>query len=277
MSTHSNPITAPTTRISKSHVRIVATLLGMLAFVGLATACEPPGCAKDCVTSVAVNPGTTQTKVVLTDLAKVNVTIYNESSRLTPVASKSSNVFLKSHTVSHSALTPDRTYWYTVAATDEAGKVWKENGSFKAMKRTVAVTVTRIKLVDDSDTAGTGELRFGMKVNSTDFGQIYADGDMGSGTDQQGLGITKSIPNKATSTIKILVEGQDDDCDAGLCVGGSAFSYTSGSNDDADWATASTVTLNMPATNGSGSWSATTSGYALKFEVYGTWSVTYTA
>ena len=71
----------------------------------------------------------------------------------------------------------------------------------------------------------------------------------------------------------------DDDCEGigSLCTGGSAFSYTNGSSDDFDWATASTGTFTAPATNGSGTWSATTSGYAVKFEVYGTWTVTYTA
>jgi hypothetical protein len=33
----------------------------------------------------------------------------------------------------------------------------------------------------------------------------------------------------------------------------------------------------MPATNGSGSWSAKTTTHKLKFEVFGTWSVSYHA
>lgn len=61
------------------------------------------------------------------------------------------------------------------------------------------------------------------------------------------------------------VEGSDDDCE-GI-----------GSNDDYDWATATSDAIAVPATSGYGSWSATTSGYALKFEVSGTWTVTYTA
>jgi len=271
MHTTSNP--------TKPILRLVALAVGMLALVGLATACQPPGCQQDCVTSVSVNPGATQTRLVFTVKAKVSLTIYSDSARTTPVVAKSIGVPLMAHTVHHSALKPHQTYWYTATATDEAGKAFKELGSFKTQRRTVTVRITRIKLIDDSDSVGTGELRFGLRAGSKDFSQVYADGDMASGTDQTGLQITKAIVDTAPSSMVFSVEGQDDDCEGigSLCGGGTAFGYTSGSSDDMDWATASTVTLAMTPANGSGSWSASTTGYALKFEVSGTWSVAYAA
>jgi hypothetical protein len=263
--------------------RIAASVVMAGTLAAMATACEPPGCAKDCVTSVAFNPGVTNTKIVTTDKAKVNVTVYSDSGRKTAVLSRSSNVFATSHSINHGSISPNRTYWYTVTATDEAGKAWKELGSFKAQKRTLALKITRIKLVDDSDSAGSGELRFGMKVTgtkATDFGAVYTNGDMSSGTDKSGLSIIRTIPNDAASFFTVAVEGVDDDCEGigSLCIGGSAFSYSAGgSNDDADWATATSAKTTLPATNGSGSWTATTSGYPVKFTVSGTWTVTYSA
>jgi hypothetical protein len=262
--------------------RIAATVVMAGTLVAMATACEPPGCAKDCVTSVAFNPGVTNTKVVTTDKAKVNVTVYNESSRTNAVLSKSSNTFATSHSITHGSISPNRTYWYTVTATDEAGKAWKELGSFRAQKRTLTLKITEIKLTDDSDSTGTGELEFGMRATgytATDFGSVYVNGDMGSGT-TKALSITKTIPNDAAGFVTIAVEGRDDDCEGigSLCTGGSAFDYSpGGSNDDWDWATATTSQITLPGSNGTGTWTATTSGYPVKFTVSGTWTVTYAA
>lgn len=260
--------------------RIAASVVMAGTLAAMATACEPPGCAKDCVTSVAFNPGVTNTKIVTTDKAKVNVTIYNESSRTNAVLSRSSNTFATSHSINHGSISPNRTYWYTVTATDEAGKAWKELGSFKAQKRTLALKITRIQLADDSDSTGSGELEFGMKATgttATDFGSVYVNDDMSSGADKT-VSITKTIPDNAAGFVTIAVEGRDDDCEGlgSLCTGGSAFDYSAGgSNDDWDWATATTSTITLPGTNGNGTWTATTSGYPVKFTVSGTWTVTY--
>lgn len=264
--------------------RIVAALLLAGVLMGLATACEPPGCTKDCVTSVTFSPGTDKYTVVLTDKAKVNVTLYNDSARTQPVASKSSNTFLTNHVITNGAVSPNRTYWYAVTATDEAGKVYKELGSFKAQKRTLTVKITKITLTDDSDSTGTGELTFGMKVDmagygAKDFGNVYTNGDFGSGASKD-VSIARTVPDNAPNFFTVYVEGQDDDCEGigSLCVGGLAYSYDAGgSNDDWDWATASKGVTGLPGTNGSGTWSATTSSYALKFTVSGTWTVTYAA
>lgn len=260
--------------------RIVGALLLAGVLLGFATACEPPGCAKDCVTSVSFNPGTTKYTVVTTDKAKVTVTLYNESSRTNMVASRSSNSYLTNHVITNGAVSPNRTYWYTVTATDEAGKVYKENGSFQAAKRTIAVKITSIKLVDDSDSVGTGELAFGMKVNATDFGTVYTNGDFGSGQTKSGLTISKSVGPAAPISFKVQVEGLEDDCEGigSLCNGGTAYSYDpGGSSSEWDWATASTGDILVSGENGSGTWSASTSAYALKFSVSGTWTVTYAA
>lgn len=264
--------------------RIGAALLLAGALAGFATACEPPGCAKDCVTSVAFSPGTDKYTVVTTDKAKVGVTLYTDAARTKPAASKASTTFQTTTVITNGAVSPNRTYWYAVTATDEAGKVYKELGSFKAQKRTLSVKITKIAVADDSDSTGTGEIAFGMKVSmggygATDFGNVYTNGDFGSGTSKD-LSIAKAIPDNAPNFFTVAVEGLEDDCEGigSLCTGGLAFSYDAGgSSSDWDWATASTTVTNLPGTNGSGSWSATTSAYALKFTVSGTWTVTYSA
>ncbi|HRW37546.1 MAG TPA: hypothetical protein P5254_07600 [Aquihabitans sp.] len=264
--------------------RLAAALLLAGVLVGFATACEPPGCAKDCVTSVAFSPGTDAYTVVLTDDAKVRVTLYNESTRTNAVASKSSNVLQKTHVLTNGAVAPNRTYWYTVTATDAAGAIYEEKGSFKAQKRTLTVKITKIVLTDDSDSVGTGELDFGMKVDlagygAKDFGTVYTNHDFGSGMSKD-VSISRSIPDNAPNFFTVFVEGLEDDCEGigSLCTGGLSYSYSAGgSNSDWDWATASKAVTGLPGTNGSGTWSATTSAYALKFTVSGTWTVTYAA
>lgn len=264
--------------------RIGAALLLAGVLLGFATACEPPGCAKDCVTSVAFSPGTDKYTVVTTDKAKVGVTLYTDSARTKPAASRSSSTFQTTTVITNGAVSPNRTYWYTVSATDEAGKTWKEQGSFQAQKRSIAVKITKITVADDSDSIGTGELDFAMKVDmagygAKDFGLVYTNHDFGSGTSKD-VSISRTVADTAPNFFTVLVQGNDDDCEGigSLCTGGLSYSYDAGgSNDDQDWATAKTATLTVPGTNGSGTWTATTSAYALKFTVSGTWTVTYSA
>jgi hypothetical protein len=277
-----NSTTASTTRPARTRRTAVRSLAGVLAAAVLtvtATACQPPPCETDCVSSVQINQGGAQTRIVTTAPAKVHLTIFNDSARKSAVAIKASAGLASTHTLDHTGLTPARDYWYTVKATDESGATWTEQGSFRTFKRTISVKITRIKLIDDSDLAGSGELRFGMRAAGQDFGTVYQNGSMATG-DVKNLAITKTIPNTAPSSFRIDIEGVDDDCEGvgSICTGGTKYGYNSGgSNDDADWASTSTATFAVPNTNATANWSATTTKYALKFEISGTWTVSYAA
>lgn len=278
-----NSTTASITRPARTRRTAVRSLAGVLAAAVLAvtaTACQPPPCETDCVSSVQIHQGSAQTRIVTTAPTKVQLTIFNESARKSTVATKASAGLASTHVLSHTGLTPGRDYWYTVKATDESGATWTEQGSFRTLKRSISVKITRIKLIDDSDTAGSGELRFGMRAAGQDFGTVYQNGSMSSGTDLKSLSIVRTIPNTAPTSFRIDVEGVDDDCEGigSICTGGTKYGYSSGgSNDDADWASTSTATFAVPTSNTTQNWSATTTTYALKFEVSGTWTVTYTA
>lgn len=271
--------THPTFRTRTIRRSVMAGLAAAVLAI-TATACQPPGCAEDCVSSVTVHQGSSSSRVVTTVPAKANLTIFQDSARKTVATQKASTSFGTTHDLDHGELQPDRTYWYTVKGTDEAGTTWTENGSFRTYKRTLTLKITRINLIDDSDSLGSGELRFGMRAGGKDFGLVYENGSMSSGTDLKGLNITRSIPNTAPTGFRVDVQGVDDDCEGigTLCSGGTGFDYQSGgSNSDADWASASSGSVALPTTNATGTWSATTTKYALKFAVSGTWTVTYTA
>lgn len=277
---HSTSAPIARSRTIRTARRSLAGVLAAAVLAVTATACQPPPCDTDCVSSVQIHQGSAQTRVATTAPTKVHLTIFNESARKSTVAIKASAGLSSNHVLDHTGLTPGRDYWYTVKATDETGATWTEQGSFRTFKRTISVKITRIKLTDDSDTAGSGELRFGMRAAGQDFGTAYQNGSMSSGTDLKNLSIVRTIPNTAPTSFRIDVEGVDDDCEGigSICTGGTTYSYNSGgSNDDADWASTSTATFAVPTSNTTQNWSATTTKYALKFEVHGTWTVTYTA
>jgi hypothetical protein len=275
--------TSSTTRTSRKGRTLGRSFAGVLAAGVLAitaTACQPPSCEQDCVSSVAIDQGSAKTRVVTTVPTKAAIWIYQDSTRKQTVVNKASSTFATDHTISHQGLTPNKDYWYTVKATDEAGKTWTEQGSFRTYKRSLTFKITRINLIDDSDSLGSGEIRFGMRAGGQDFGKVYENLSMSSGTDLKNLSITRSIANTAPATFRIDIQGIDDDCEGigSLCTGGTGFDYqTGGSNSDADWASASTGTITAPTSNTTGNWSVTTTSYALKFAVYGTWTVAYAA
>ncbi|MCU1498230.1 MAG: hypothetical protein JWM47_2183, partial [Acidimicrobiales bacterium] len=148
-----------------------ALAAALVLCAGVASACEPAnGCAVDCVATVVVNPASTNTRIDTTVKTKVGYTVYSDAHRTVPVPTRADATLATVHTLGHDALTPNRTYWYRVRATDERAHAFTQVGSFDTQQRTVTVTVTSITLIDDSDGAGTGELTFGLKVGASDFG-----------------------------------------------------------------------------------------------------------
>lgn len=256
--------------------RAAAALLAAAVVTVGATACEPTGCQLDCISGVSMNPGATTAKVTTTVGTKVTLQIFSDAAMTKLVGAMSSSTGATTHTVSTGQLGSATTYWWKVSATDANNVVRVETGSFKTFRREVALTIKRIHLIDDSDYLGDGEVDFDLKVNDDVFTDVYVNNDMPTGTDLTNLSITRTATNtQAGLTVKI--QGSDDDCDAGLCTGGSYPSFTSGTNSDADWATATFGPTTLPAADGTGNWSAKTTGYPIKFVVSGTWTVTYKA
>jgi hypothetical protein len=253
--------------------RAAAALLAAAVVTVGATACEPTGCQLDCISSVALNPGATTAKVTTTVGTNVMLQVFSDSAMTKLVGAVSSSTGATTHSVSTGQLASATTYWWKVTATDANDVTRVETGSVKTFRREVAVTIKRIRLIDDSDSFGDGEVDFDLKVNADVFTDVYVNDDMATGTDLTNLSITRTATNTPAG-LTIKVQGNDDDCDAGLCTGGSYPSFNSGTNSDADWATATFGPTTLPASDGTGTWSAKTTGYAFKFEVSGTWKVT---
>lgn len=274
---HTTPATTRPVRRSVRRLRRTAGALLAAAVVTVgATACEPTGCQLDCISGLSVNPGATTAKVTTTVGTNVMVQLYSDANLTKLVGAMSSTTGATTHTVSTGQLASATTYWWKVTATDANNVSRVETGSFKTFRREVAVTIKRIRVIDDSDTFGDGELEFDLKVNNDVFTNVYVNADMATGTDLTNLSITRTATNTLAG-LTIKVQGLDDDCDAGLCQGGTYPSFDSGTNSDADWATATFGPTTLPASDGTGTWSAKTTGYPLKFEVSGTWKVTYKA
>jgi phosphodiesterase/alkaline phosphatase D-like protein len=112
----------------------------------------------DCVSSVQIDQGSAQTRVVTTAPTKVNLTIFNESTRKNAVAIKASTTLSSNHDLDHTGLTPGRDYWYTVmpSGTD------RKNLSIVRTIRTIRNTAPSKFRIDiegvDDDCEGIGSL-----------------------------------------------------------------------------------------------------------------------
>jgi hypothetical protein len=268
--TNTTAPTAPAARLRRRLRRGVLVLAAPLIAVG-AAACQPSGCQADCITSLALNPSATTATVVTTVPTTVKVEIFADSGRTILKSSKTSASPATTHNFGIGQLQQAATYWYKVTATDAGNNMRYETGSIKTYQRKVDVKINRIHLIDDSDAVGTGEMSFHLEANDDRFVDVYVNNDMASGTDKTGLSITRTVPSSGP-TLTLAVEGYDDDCDF-ACY--EVIDFTSGSDSGADWATAKTAPITLPTTNGSGAWSATTAGYDVEFEVFGTYTVTY--
>lgn len=271
--TNTTAPTAPAARLRRRlRLGVLALAAPLLAFG--ATACEPSGCQADCITNLALNPSATTATVQTTVPTTVKVEIFADSSRTILKATKTSSSPATTHNLGIGQLQQAAMYWYKVTATDASNASRWETGSVKTYQRKVDVKINRIHLIDDSDAVGTGEMSFALEANDEAFYDVYVNNDMGSGADKTGLSITRTVASSGP-TLDLAVEGYDEDCDV-VCYFPFA-DFTSGSDQMGDWATAKTATLTLPTTNGSGSWSASTTGHDVKFEVFGTYTVTYSA
>lgn len=241
-----------------------------------ATACEPTGCQLDCIGTVSTDLGATKVKVPTTVPTKLYFELFSDSAMTKSVAKVSAANLVTQHSLALGQLKSATTYWWRATATDANNVQRVETGSFKTFRREIAVTITRIKLTDDSDYFGDAEATFHLKINDDVFPGVYSNADMPTGTDIKNLTITRTATNTG-NPLTIKVEGIDDDTEGSLDTGGTYPGFGNGSNSNYDWATASFGPTTLPANDGSGSWSAKTTNQNIKFEVYGTWKVTYKA
>lgn len=174
--------------------------------------------------------------------------------------------------VSAATLDPSTAYTYRVNATDAQGRLYVKDGSFVTRGVRLEVQLTSIQVTDDSDYFGAGELKAQLHVGgakawiwenekSVDSGQYFT------------ISTTAALPT-AVRSVPISVVVADDDCEGigSLCTGGTGnLPIGSGSNDEAQWATA-THTANLPATTVSTPWTSflsSTTGGPLSFAVTG--------
>ena len=266
--------------LPKARLALAALICGLL----LSTAAAAPAGAAEPI--ALVNPHGTYADFKFTSEGPVTFTLEVSAtppvngSFADPLVSLHSQPKITSWSPRVEGLTPNTTYYYRAARNG----VWvskAETGSFTTLKRKVVVNFWAIQVADDSDSLGAGELRFNFGVNGAWQDNLhYGEVSVSSGS--------TVYPNRtavllnAPGTLKLKVQGWDNDCDFGdgLCSTGDLYIYPTdgGSTDLADWATANSPVIQLKAGLGeshTGSFVLTTSAYALKFTASGSYTVSY--
>jgi len=271
---HTNDMT-PTPARGRRRLRHIGGVLLMTAFlVAGASACQPAGCATNCITIVAINPGANQVSLYTTVNTFGTIEIFDDAAMTQLAVKKSDSNITTAHAMTIQQLDPNTQYWWRATAIDTSNQTRTNVGSFHTAIRTVTVTLNHIHLTDDSDALGDGEMAFHLGINGQTFLDAYDNEDMSSGTSVD-LNYQQSI-TAPSPTLTIQLEGYDDDCTSQLCVGGLGADFGHGTTSEADWATGSFGPVAIPTFNTSGNWSVSTESYKVKFEATGTYQVTYT-
>lgn len=134
-------------------------------------------CGMGCITTVTVQPHGTyasfqvSTRTPATFRIEVStppwyptfrrIVVATASSGTTPVQQWSTDVWSSGA----ARLYPNTYYEYVLTATDAAGGVERWSGNFRTLRRQVEVAITRIDVIDDSDSLGAGELVFALCLN----------------------------------------------------------------------------------------------------------------
>jgi len=188
------------------------------------------------------------------------------------------------HVVRVSGIEAKTAYHFLITAKDQGGTKAARTGTFTTLTRQVTVHFNAIKVIDDSDGGfnGAGDLTFFFNVNGTwDPALKYGEVSVSSG-DTAHPGKTKVV-NNASDVLSIQVQGKDDDCDwfGDFCPNGvGPYSEEFGSEADVEWATANSGIIALPADGPDEvvtghAFTVSTTSYALKFQVMGTYDVKY--
>jgi hypothetical protein len=258
------------------------------------------GCAAQCIrTAVTTSHGKSVGLHITTDTpAKLKAQISTQAPLpngnappwFTNPTTKSDNSFRTDWTTSFSNLEPDTTYHIVVRATDASGNTAYQQGTFRTLKRKVMVTFTRILVIGDADEGvNRGEISFDFFVNDQEVG--------GLGQQKIASGETihfsrYALVDDAPEWLPVRVRGRECDAVAWNCPieSGEPFPTNGGGSwQDWDYAHASAFVnvddaganalppiygTDLPAGH-DGYLIFETTGYHLKFRVYGYFDVDY--
>lgn len=139
------------------------------------------------------------------------------------------------HTLNATGLVPGTAYPYRIDFVDSYGRSYVHQGTFSTMHRRLTVTVTKVIVTDDSDTFGAGEMTAAAKLGDQLYWLWNGTKSINDSNSSKtvNLNVTKTYDNASSVVFQAVV--RDDDCDAGLCTGGTSPSFSNGSTSDADW------------------------------------------
>ena len=248
--------------LPKARLALAALICGLL----LSTAAVPAGAAEPIA---KVNPHGTYADFKFTSAGPVTFTLEVSATPpvdgafASPLATLQSPPKVTSWSPRVEGLTPNTTYHYRAARNG----VWTsktETDSFTTLKRKVTVNFWAIQVADDSDSWGAGELRFNFGVNGA-WQHNLAYGEVSVASGDTTYPDRTAVLLNAPGTLKLKVQGWDNDCDISepLCSTGYSYIYPTdgGSTDLADWATANSPVIQLKAGPGeshTGSFAVTT-------------------
>jgi hypothetical protein len=195
------------------------------------------------------------------------------------------------HTKKIYDIAPDSHFYYLIRATSNNGLRAHASGDFDTKKRVATVSVSKIKVIDDSDELSAGDLVFGFYINPTYTGQLgdvyksypafappYASVDSGDFVSTPGVQL---VLNNAGDSLEFNTTGFDSDSDG--CGHGLLLAIKGIRNNSCGDTSGRTETHPLTP-NGPGQEEYTRnfqmnvgydSGGKLKFRVYGSLKVSY--
>lgn len=271
-------------RAAAAGVSITALLGAAVAAAPAASAATP--CQSDCISGLTATPYPDGLRLAVSTSAPtlVSAEIWFGQTKVKSFAPAAGAALSTSQAYElKSGLSQGVWYRYVVKAADSYGNVRTEEGTLRTSKRDLNVFFDKIKLTNDSDTWSAGDIyELGSKAGSSATG-FRQNPDTHQWTDGGTYGVpsdirVQKVPGAKQGTA-IAFSVADDDAElfdsVGICVVGHPClpSFTTGTTDSEDWATAS-GSLALPTASGSasGTFSISSPGGArLIHTVTGTW------
>jgi len=275
-------------RTAAAGVALAALMGGLVAVAPSAAAATP--CDADCITGLTATPYADGVRldVATNTPTLVSAEVWFGATLVKSFAPPAGADFTANRTWDmKTGLSQGAWYRYVVKAADSFGHVRTEEGTFRTGRRTLAVTFDKVYVQDDSDSLSAGDITsIGSAVGATSKGTNLGGAQWSSGG-------TYSVPSlvrnytiegaKNGASVKFVLEDDDDDAwDFGIWGGGCTTGqlctpyFSSGSNAQADWATAtSTLALDGRTGTRTGTFSLSTpSSAAIRYTVSGVWKET---
>ena len=115
-------------------------------------------CRQDCISTVTIRPAGVSAEIGVTTTVPTKVSVIATPDGSGASAKGSSNTFKTSHGISLTGLQLSKAYQVKISARDQGGNVHSETRSFRTLTRRLTITVEKIRLLDDSDAVGAGEI-----------------------------------------------------------------------------------------------------------------------